>query len=68
MPETIDVLLAIIPELLKCKQWEVVLINNSDQILINVLVNSSGFGTNSEGEKIQTGVLRHFFEAIPSLN
>ena len=68
MPETKDVLLAIIPGLLDSEQWEVVLINNSEQGLKNVLVNSSGFGTNSEGDKIQTGVLRHFFEAIPSLS
>ena len=68
MPETKDVLLAVIPGIVESDQWEVVLINNSNQILKNVLVNSSGFGTTSEGEKIQTGILRHFFEAIPSLS
>ena len=66
MPETKDVLLAVIPGLLDSEQWEVVLINNSEQNLKNILINSSGFGTSSEGEKIQTGVLRHFFEDIPA--
>ncbi len=66
LPETKEVLVAIIPGLDENEQWEVVLLNKSEKELKNILINSSGYGTNSEEEKIQTGVLRHFFEVIPA--
>lgn len=46
--------------------WEVVLINNGQEHLRNILVASTGYGLNEQGEKIQTSTLRHFFEELSS--
>lgn len=47
--------------------WDVFLINLSEDAIVNVLISSKGYGE-MEGETRRTTVLRHFFEAVPSLD
>lgn len=67
IPETKDVSVAICPNLEGDEQWEVHLVNNGNESLKNILVNSSGFGTKEDGEEVKTSTLRHFFDEVDAL-
>ncbi len=45
--------------------WDVFLINFKEKAVQNVLVNSKGYGLR-EGEKVETSVLRYFYDEVPS--
>ncbi len=45
------------------ENWDVHLINRNSFAIENVMVTSRGFGE-KDGEKVNTSVLRHFFEKI----
>ncbi|NND77296.1 MAG: hypothetical protein HKN39_03860 [Flavobacteriales bacterium] len=44
-------------------QWFVYLINCQDEPLNNVLISSSGYGK-KDGKKVETSILRYFYEKI----
>lgn len=44
--------------------WQVYLLNHNAYPLRNVIVNSNGYGTNSEGEAVRTSTLRHVFAEV----
>ena len=44
--------------------WDVYLCNMKDQKIKNVLINSKGYGYR-EGERVETGTFRYYFEALP---
>ena len=44
--------------------WQVYLLNHNAYPLLNVIVNSNGYGTTSEGEAVRTSTLRHVFTEI----
>jgi hypothetical protein len=44
--------------------WDVYLINQKNEPLKNVLINSRGFGMRDE-EKVQTSTFRFFYEEVP---
>ncbi|MFT6715403.1 MAG: hypothetical protein ACJA0Q_000030 [Saprospiraceae bacterium] len=46
--------------------WNVYLINKQDFTLENVLVSSSGYRTDSKGNKQNSSTLRHFLENVPA--
>lgn len=46
--------------------WDVYILNLKEEAIQNVLVNSRGYGE-LNGERIETSVLRHFFESIGPL-
>ncbi len=64
--EAKDVAVAIILENEELNTWSIHLLNFNDFQIENVLINSSGSGTNPLGESIKTSQLRHFFEYIPA--
>ncbi len=45
------------------EEWSVYIINMKDVAIKGVLVTSKGYGM-KDGEKVNTSVLRHFFESI----
>jgi hypothetical protein len=45
--------------------WNVYLINKQEVVLENVLVSSSGYKTDSEGNKQNSSTLRHFLKDVP---
>jgi hypothetical protein len=47
------------------EEWSVYIINMKDTPIEGVLVTSKGYGI-KDGEKVNTSVLRHFFENIPA--
>ena len=47
------------------EEWSVYIINMKDEPINGVLVTSKGYGM-KDGEKVNTSVLRHFFENIPA--
>ena len=47
------------------EEWSVYIINMKEEPINGVLVTSKGYGM-KDGEKVNTSVLRHFFENIPS--
>ena len=47
------------------EEWSVYIINMKDVPIEGVLVMSKGYGM-KDGEKVNTSVLRHFFENIPA--
>ncbi len=53
------------PDNLKEELWDVFLLNLKPNPINNVLINSKGYGT-IEDEKVETTILRHFFEEIGS--
>ena len=64
-PKVEDVAMAIVKEYneLNKPQWFVYLINCQDQALDNVLISSSGYGK-KDGKKVETSVLRYYYEKI----
>jgi hypothetical protein len=66
IPITKDVYLAAAKEDENDEQWKVFIVNEGQNLIKSVLINSTGMGKNSDGEKIQTSTLRHFFEAVPA--
>jgi hypothetical protein len=64
-----DVVVAIMPQVHdpEAATWEVFIINLKREAISNVIVASKGYGQ-LEGEPVNTSVLRHFFEKIPSLS
>lgn len=44
--------------------WLVYLLNHNGFPLQNVIVNSNGYGTNPDGEKVRTSTLRHVFAEV----
>jgi hypothetical protein len=46
--------------------WDTYIINLREESITNVLINSRGYGQ-IDGEEVNTTILRHFFEEIPSL-
>ncbi len=46
--------------------WDVYILNLKDEPISSVLINSKGYGE-IDGEKIETSVLRHFFEQLGPL-
>ncbi len=67
IPEVKDVSVAIVKETGAdgVSMWNVYLINQKNDPIENILVNSIGYGE-QEGEKQKTSTLRHFFEVIPA--
>ena len=59
-PENQNILIAIAPS--EFEQWDVFLINKGSEKIDNLLVTSSGYGFNENGEKISTSTLRHFYD------
>ena len=47
------------------EEWSVYIINMKEEPINGVLVTSKGYGI-KDGEKVNTSVLRHFFEKIPA--
>ncbi len=47
------------------EEWSVYIINLKNEPIRGVLVTSKGYGM-KDGEKVNTSVLRHFFENIPA--
>lgn len=43
--------------------WDSYLLNQTDDVITNVLVSSRGYGT-LDGERMKTTTLRHFFEEV----
>lgn len=61
-----DLALAIVPGEQEDDLWDVFILNLKEDPIKNVLINSKGYGE-VEGEKIETTILRHFFEEIGPL-
>ena len=59
-PENQNILIAIAPS--EFEQWDVFLINKGSEKIDNLLVTSSGYGFDENGEKISTSTLRHFYD------
>lgn len=62
-----DVGIAIVPPDkggINAELWDVYLINQGNNPLLNVLINSRGFGSRDE-EEIKTSTFRFFYEEIP---
>jgi hypothetical protein len=59
-PENQNILIAIAPS--EVEQWDVFLINKGSEKIDNLLVTSSGYGIDENGEKISTSTLRHFYD------
>ncbi|NJN34292.1 MAG: hypothetical protein HC817_08625, partial [Saprospiraceae bacterium] len=47
--------------------WDTFIINFKDEAINNVMVVSTGYGEDQNGEKRRTSTLRHFFEQISAL-
>lgn len=45
--------------------WRVYLLNDNEQELQNVIVNSQGYGTSPTGEDVRTSTLRHVLPVVP---
>ncbi|SDY41513.1 hypothetical protein [Hymenobacter psychrophilus] len=45
--------------------WQVFLLNDNDEPLQNVIVSSSGYGTDAQGEPVRTSTLRHALPEVP---
>jgi len=58
-----DIAIAMVPRDDEEEMWDSFLINEKEESIHSVLVNSKGYGS-MEGEKVKTTVLRHFFEEI----
>jgi len=65
-PEVKNVTLAVVKEEEEAP-WKVYLINKNQFPIENTLVSSKGYGE-TEGEKQETSILRHFLETIPGNN
>lgn len=65
IPEVKNVTFAIIRKKNELNEyiWEVHLINNNNVVLKNILVMSKGY-SETNGEKIETSTLRHFFDEV----
>jgi hypothetical protein len=64
--EVKDVAVAVVREDTEEKpQWNVYLVNLKNTALTNILVNSSGYGTEKK-QDVRTSTLRFFFEEIPA--
>ncbi len=61
-----DLAIVIIPGEKDENFWDVFVMNLRDEPIKNVLINSKGYGE-VDGEKIETTILRHFFEEIGPL-
>lgn len=48
--------------------WRVFILNETETALNNVLIASKGYGTNADGEKQETSVLRFIIESLPGLS
>lgn len=59
-PENQNIFIAIAPS--EFEQWDVFLINKGSEKIDNLLVTSSGYGFDENGEKISTSTLRHFYD------
>jgi hypothetical protein len=67
IPEVKGVYVAIVPETIEgVTSWYVNLINDSDVLLTNVLVSSTGYLKKENGEETKTSVLRHMIADLPS--
>jgi hypothetical protein len=62
-PKVEDIAIAIIQEKQKDEFWGVYLVNLKEDIIINVLISSKGYGIH-EGEDVKTSTLRHYFTEI----
>ncbi len=67
IPEVKDISVGIVKELSADgeSQWNVYLINQKNEAIESILVNSTGYGE-QKGEKTTTSTLRHFFEVMPA--
>ena len=65
-PDNNDLQLAIAPS--EYEQWDVYLMNRGTSTINKILVSSSGYGIDSEGHKISTSTLRHFYDELGSGN
>lgn len=59
-PQNDNILVAVAPS--EFEQWDVFLINKGTQKIDNLLVTSTGYGFDQNGEKISTSTLRHFYD------
>jgi len=68
VPEVKDVHVAVVREKNDEGEliWNVYLINKQDEVLENVLVSSSGYKTDSQGNKQNSSTLRHFLKDVPA--
>ncbi len=67
IPEVKDISVGIVKETGEdgTSQWNVYLINQKNEPIESVLINSTGYGER-KGEKTTTSTLRHFFELLPA--
>jgi hypothetical protein len=61
-----DLAIVVIPGEKDENFWDVFVMNLRDEPIKNVLINSKGYGE-IDGERIETTILRHFFEQIGPL-
>ncbi|MCP9765789.1 hypothetical protein [Lacihabitans soyangensis] len=59
-PQNDNILIAVAPS--EFEQWDVFLINKGTQKIDNLLITSTGYGFNGNGDKISTSTLRHFYD------
>jgi hypothetical protein len=59
-PQNDNILIAVAPS--EFEQWDVFLIHKGTQKIDNLLVTSTGYGFDQNGEKISTSTLRHFYD------
>jgi hypothetical protein len=59
-PQNEHLLMAIAPS--EFEQWEVFIINKGSEKIDNLLVTSTGYGYDQNGEKVSTSTLRHFYD------
>ena len=62
--EVKDIGIAVVKESEADNDWRVYLINLSDTRLENVIINSTGFGLDSENERLETATFRHYIETV----
>ncbi len=61
-----DLAIAVVPSDKDKDMWDSYIINLKDEPIRSVLINSKGYGE-VDGERKETSVLRHFFEALGPL-
>jgi len=61
-----DLAIAVAPSDADPDMWDCYVINLKEEAINSVLINSRGYGE-LDGEKIETSVLRHFFEELGPL-
>jgi len=62
--EVKDIGIAVVKESDQENDWRVYLVNLSDNRLENIIINSTGFGLDSDNSSLQTATFRHYLETL----